>query len=114
MTDLESAIRDLVGERRDAVNLAARLVAAVRVNALRGTFLEATYEQVDAWLEPFITTLRQLQRPDDAVPEYDAKPYDPPQPPPGPKPCPIEHNEENRHFLRNDYCALCEQPWQPT
>jgi len=35
-------------------HLAGELIAAIRVNVLRGTFATATVEQVDEWIKPFV------------------------------------------------------------
>ena len=38
--------------------IAGELIAAIRVNVLRGTFATATIEQVDEWLKPWIDRMR--------------------------------------------------------
>lgn len=45
----------------NATNLAGELIAAIRVNSLRGTFKEATHEQIEEYLKPFCEKLRKLQ-----------------------------------------------------
>lgn len=48
-------------QRDAAVMLAAGLVAIIRVNVMRGTWAEATPEQVDEFLAPWIAKLRVAQ-----------------------------------------------------
>jgi hypothetical protein len=44
--------------QRDALAMSyGELIAAVRVNAMRGTFREATVEQIDGWLKPWVDKL---------------------------------------------------------
>lgn len=53
-----SAIYDVATKQRDeAATLAGELIAAIRINAMRGTFATAAPEQVDEWLQPFIQRL---------------------------------------------------------
>jgi hypothetical protein len=44
--------------QRDALAMSyGELIAAVRVNTRRGTFREATVEQIDEWLKPWVDKL---------------------------------------------------------
>ena len=53
---------DKMERQKDAaVMLAGELVAIIRVNAMRGTWAEATPEQVDEFLVPWIAKLRVAQ-----------------------------------------------------
>lgn len=51
----------LMDQRDKAVMLAGELVAIIRANAMRGTWAEATPEQVDEFLVPWIAKLRVAQ-----------------------------------------------------
>ena len=51
----------LMDQRDNAVMLAGELVAIIRANAMRGTWAEATPEQVDEFLVPWIAKLRVAQ-----------------------------------------------------
>ena len=46
--------------------LAGELIAAIRINTMRGTFAKATIEEVDEWLKPWIGRLDAL-RPTDHI-----------------------------------------------
>ena len=50
-----------IASRNDARTLAGELIAAIRVNTLRGTFAAATPKQVDDWLQPFIQRINTQQ-----------------------------------------------------
>jgi hypothetical protein len=50
-------------ERDSARVLAGELIAAIRVNVMRGTFATATIEQADDWLVPFVARLQKLPSP---------------------------------------------------
>jgi hypothetical protein len=54
-------IEDMEHQRDTAVMLAGELVAVIRVNAMRGTWAEATPEQVYEFLAPWIEKLRVTQ-----------------------------------------------------
>ena len=54
-------IEDMEHQRDAAVMLAGELVAVIRVNAMRGTWAEATPEQVYEFLAPWIEKLRVAQ-----------------------------------------------------
>jgi hypothetical protein len=41
----------------DLHTLAGELIAAIRMNTMRGTWVNATTEQVDEWLKPFVERL---------------------------------------------------------
>jgi hypothetical protein len=43
-----------------SINLAAELIAMIRINVMRDTFREATIEQVDEHLKPWIARLQEL------------------------------------------------------
>jgi len=40
--------------------LAGELIAAIRINTMRGTFAEASIEQVEEWLVPWIKRLKEV------------------------------------------------------
>jgi hypothetical protein len=50
-------VRALVVERDSARILAGELIAAIRLNAMRGTFAAATFEQLEEWLVPYVARL---------------------------------------------------------
>lgn len=48
-----------------ATNIAGRLIALIKMNAMNGTFAKASYGQVLAVLEPFVQELKNLQLEDE-------------------------------------------------
>jgi hypothetical protein len=44
-----------------ATTLAGELIAAIRINVMRDTFRDATIEQVDAYLKPWIERLNEIR-----------------------------------------------------
>lgn len=61
-----------VAKERDAQQaLAGELIAAIRVNMLRGTFADSTPEQVENWLVPFIARLKKSETAPCALPRLD-------------------------------------------
>jgi hypothetical protein len=55
---------DRTTAQRDAIaTVAGELVAAIRVNVMRGTFAEATIEQTDEWLKPWIEKIANNTKP---------------------------------------------------
>ena len=52
-----------MNEKESAASLAAELIAIIRVNTLRGTWADATIEQVDEFLAPWIERLAKLREP---------------------------------------------------
>lgn len=44
-----------------SINLAAELIAMIRINVMRDTFREATIEQVDEHLKPWIKRLDEIK-----------------------------------------------------
>jgi hypothetical protein len=48
--------------QRDALAMSyGELIAAVRVNAMRDTFREATVDQIDGWLKPWVDKLAAVK-----------------------------------------------------
>jgi hypothetical protein len=61
---LAQAERDFNEARaqRDALAMSyGELIAAVRVNAMRGTFREAAVEQVEEWIKPWVDKLAAVK-----------------------------------------------------
>lgn len=46
---------------RPATTIAGEIIAAIRINALRGTFAASTPGQIDQWLQPFIDRLNATE-----------------------------------------------------
>lgn len=55
------AIEFLEGRWHKSAELAGEIIAMIRVNVMRDTFREATIEQVDEHLKPWIERLAALQ-----------------------------------------------------
>ena len=49
-----------MNEKESAASLAAELIAIIRVNTLRRTWADATIEQVDEFLVPWIERLAKI------------------------------------------------------
>jgi hypothetical protein len=54
---LERELADARAQRDSLATICGELIASVRVNAMRGTFREATVEQIDGWLKPWVDKL---------------------------------------------------------
>jgi hypothetical protein len=53
---------DEAREQRDRLAvIAGELIAVVRVNSMRDTFREATVEQIDEWLKPWVSRLAAIE-----------------------------------------------------
>ena len=45
---------------RESAQLAGELIACIRINTMRGSFAEATIEQVEEWLIPWVAKLKEV------------------------------------------------------
>ena len=54
------AVEFLEGKWHKSSILAGELIAAIRVNTMRGTFAEASIEQVEEWLVPWVARLNEV------------------------------------------------------
>jgi hypothetical protein len=53
---------ELADTNEKLIRVVGEIIAAVRVNSLRDTFKEATPEQIDTWLQPWVDQLANLRK----------------------------------------------------
>jgi len=59
--ELERELAEAREQRDRLAVIAGELIAAVRVNSMRDTFREATTEQIDEWLKPWVDRLAETK-----------------------------------------------------
>jgi hypothetical protein len=59
--DLRADLQEEREQRDRLAVIAGELIAAVRVNSMLDTFREATTEQIDEWLKPWVSRLAAIK-----------------------------------------------------